>query len=99
MDHTAEYDNTPRIQAWRCVGCGKLEAPQLCIGICQDRKVELVDAAWYEDALNQLEGIRHEAAVLRALVQQLAHTVPHDGQWEPTYRYFQSAARKLLAEY
>ena len=30
----AEY-----IQAWQCIGCGKIEAPQLCIGVCRDRKV------------------------------------------------------------
>jgi uracil-DNA glycosylase len=27
------------VKAWQCVGCGKIEAPQTCIGICQDRKV------------------------------------------------------------
>ena len=30
------------MKAWQCIGCGKLDGPQDCIGICQDRKVELV---------------------------------------------------------
>jgi hypothetical protein len=27
------------VKAWQCIGCGKIEAPQACIGVCQDRKV------------------------------------------------------------
>ncbi|MGN8160563.1 hypothetical protein ACS8YF_18055 [Salinisphaera sp. SWV1] len=99
MDSSAGYDNAPRIKAWRCIGCGKLEAPQLCIGICQDRRAELVDADYYEQALSQLQQMRREKAALRRLLQQLAYTMPHDGQWEHTYRYLQSSARKLLAEH
>jgi hypothetical protein len=34
---------TEVIEAWQCIGCGKLEAPQNCIGACQDRRVELGD--------------------------------------------------------
>ena len=37
-----------RIQGWRCIGCGKLDAPRPCVGICEDRRVELVDAADYD---------------------------------------------------
>lgn len=56
-------------------------------------------ADYYEQVLNQLQQLRREKAALRNLVQQLAYTVPHYGQWENTYRYLQSEARKLLAEH
>jgi hypothetical protein len=36
---------TERYPAWQCVGCGRIDGPQPCVGICRDRKVELVDAA------------------------------------------------------
>ena len=33
---------TEYVKAWQYIGCGKIEAPQTCVGICQDREVELV---------------------------------------------------------
>jgi hypothetical protein len=27
------------IQAWQCIGCGRIEAPQTCVGVCRDRKI------------------------------------------------------------
>lgn len=86
-----------RITAWRCVGCGKIDAPQPCIGICQDRKIELVDASLYDQALSRLEQTRRESEALKALLRQLAHTAPRNGQWEQSYRYLQEQARRLLA--
>jgi len=35
---------TPRFNAWQCIGCGRIDGPQACVGICQDRNTELVDA-------------------------------------------------------
>ena len=35
------------IQAWQCIGCGKIEAPQTCVGVCRDRKILLVDDVLY----------------------------------------------------
>jgi hypothetical protein len=26
---------TDYVKAWQCIGCGKIEAPQTCIGVCQ----------------------------------------------------------------
>jgi hypothetical protein len=48
------------LKAWQCIGCGKLEAPQNCIGICQDRRVDLVYAAEYEAVKAELELVRAE---------------------------------------
>lgn len=33
------------VKAWQCIGCGEIEAPQTCIGVCQDRKVDFVYAS------------------------------------------------------
>mgnify|MGYP003298961436 CR=1 FL=1 len=35
------------IDAWQCIGCGRVEAPQNCVGICEDRRVKLVHASAY----------------------------------------------------
>jgi len=75
---------TDTLTAWQCIGCGRLEAPQPCIGICQDRKVELVLAKDAQAAFN--------------LLRKLARTTPREERWKDAYDAFQREARKLLAE-
>jgi len=84
------------VYAWQCIGCGRIEAPQTCVGICQDRKVEFVYAEEYEEALAQLKIAHTQAEALRGLLRQLAWTTPHDGEWERSYRALQERARLLL---
>ncbi|MBS0338576.1 MAG: hypothetical protein JSS40_17595 [Proteobacteria bacterium] len=80
-----------RMTAWECIGCGRLEASQPCLGICQDRKMEFVYALDYDALL-----ARNEA--LSAVLRQLAHTTPRNGDWERTYLALQERARRCLAE-
>lgn len=72
-----------RIKAWQCIGCGRIEGAQPCIGICEDRPQHFVYAEEYER--------------LEFLVRQLATITPRDGEWERTYRALQQRARQLLA--
>jgi hypothetical protein len=88
---------TNRVKAWQCVGCGRIEAPQTCIGICQDRKVEFVYAFEHEEALAQLTGALTRIDELEAIAYQLAWTKPRTGEWEHSYRALQQRARKILA--
>jgi len=37
-----------RVTVWRCIGCGKIDGPQPCIGVCEDRKVEMVYASVHD---------------------------------------------------
>ena len=60
------------VEAWRCTGCGRIEALQPCIGVCEDRKVRLVDAADHEAAFMLLREAEERAAALEALVRRLA---------------------------
>ena len=85
------------VKAWQCIGCGKIEAPQTCIGVCQDRKVEFVYAFEHEEALARLEVARRRASALEALTRRLACTNPHKDKWESTYRAMQEQARSTLA--
>lgn len=73
---------TQTINAWQCVGCGRVEADAHCIGICEDRPVTLVSAADYE--------------ALEAFVRRFAASTPRDGQWERSYSALQREARELL---
>lgn len=87
------------MKAWQCIGCGRLEGPQNCIGVCRDRKVELVYASELADAEERLVQARLESAALRALVLKLAGTKPREGQWEKSWRSMQEQARDLLAKH
>jgi hypothetical protein len=85
-----------RISAWQCIGCGRVEGPQPCIGVCQDRKVEFVYASEHDRVLADLARARKETEALAALVRQIAHTSPRNGEWEQTYRALQARARRVL---
>ena len=87
---------TDRIEAWQCVGCGRIEAPQTCIGVCRDRRIQLVAADAHAAALAALQSATAQTQRLEALVRQLALTTPRDDAWERTYRALQQQARVLL---
>ena len=79
-----------RLHAWQCIGCGRLDAPQPCVGVCEDRRVELVPAAEYRRLWD-----RHQAAL--ALLQRIAHVQPRAGQFEAAWTAVQADARRCLA--
>lgn len=91
-------DPNDYLQAWQCIGCGRLEAPQPCVGICQDRKVFLVDAREHEAVLARAARAEARMQALEALLRRLAFTTPHPGGWESSYRAMQSLAQHALNE-
>ncbi|CAG0984972.1 hypothetical protein BURK1_01950 [Burkholderiales bacterium] len=88
---------TETIKAWQCIGCGRIEGPQNCIGVCRDRKVEFVYAAELVEAQERLTRAIEDAAALRAFLRRLSGTTPRDGRWEASYRSMQEHAKALLA--
>ena len=88
---------TEYVKAWQCIGCGKIEAPQTCIGVCQDRKVQFVYAFEHEEVLAQARRVQQRSDVLEALVRRLVCTTPRNGEWERSYRTMQNQARRAVA--
>jgi hypothetical protein len=84
------------VEAWRCIGCGRIEAPQPCVGVCEDRRVRLVDAADHEAALALLREAQERAAMLEGLVRRLAQTRPRAGAWERSDKALQEEAQRAL---
>jgi hypothetical protein len=85
------------IEAWKCIGCGNIEAPQTCIGVCQYRKVQLVDAFEHEHMLADLRNAQQSRQRVRdELLRRLAYVTPRDGEWERSYRALQNEARRAL---
>lgn len=87
---------TDTIDGWQCIGCGRIEVPQNCLGICEDRRVQLVYASEHAKIQRELAAIRHERDALRALVSTLAWSHPRDDEWQRSYRALQAQARALL---
>lgn len=67
---------TDYVKAWQCIGCGRIEAPQTSIGVCEYRKAEFVYAFEHEQVVAQAEEARRRTDILEALVRQLARTTP-----------------------
>jgi len=85
-----------RFTAWECIGCGRIEGAQPCIGICEDRRTELVYASDHDAVLGQLTLARSQAEELAALVRQIAHTTPRAGEFERAWLLLQARAREAL---
>jgi hypothetical protein len=75
-----------RLKVWQCIGCGRIDDPQPCVGVCRDRKVEYVLAA------------EHDAAVkaLADVVRTIATTTPRDGAAVRHWKALQARARRAL---
>ena len=88
---------TDYLKAWHCIGCGMIEAPQTCIGVCEYRKLDLVYAFEHEQVLARAAAAEQRADAMEAVVRQLARTTPRDGEWERSYTALQHQARRALA--
>ena len=85
------------IEAWQCIGCGKIEAPQPCIGVCRDRKILMVGKDEHQRVLDAMRELRQQLLAAQAVLSQLAWSTPRDGQWESSWRALQLRARALPA--
>lgn len=87
---------TERVTAWQCIGCGRIEGAQPCVGICEDRRAEFVHASDHDAALAQLALARRLAEEFAVLLRQIAHTTPHPGECERAWLALQQRARQAL---
>lgn len=86
----------PGFLAWQCIGCGRIEGPQPCIRVCQERKVSFVYASDHAAVLSRLLNAEERIAALESLVRRMALSTPRDGEWERGYRSLQEEARRVL---
>ena len=94
--HDKDFSNPDTIKAWQCIGCGRVEAPANCVGICEDRKVELVGAWDYAEVAVALDEANQRIASLESALGQFAHVTPREGTWKESYLALQMHARELL---
>lgn len=89
---------TDYLQVRQCIGCGRIEAPQTCIGVCRDRKVLLVGKDDYEQARAEADALRAQLAAIHARLLRFALATPHEGRWEAAWQALQAQLREVLAE-
>ena len=89
---------TDYIQAWQCIGCGKIEAPQPCIGVCRDRKVLFIGKDEHEAALTEIARLRAHLQTAASRLQRFGLAAPRPGQWEMAYAALRDEVRELLTE-
>lgn len=86
------------IQAWQCIGCGRVEAPQTCIGVCRDKKVFMIGKDAHEAALAQLGAMRELLETTTARLTRFALCTPRAQQYEGAYRALQRELGEVLRE-
>jgi hypothetical protein len=77
------------LKVWQCVGCGRIDHPRPCVGICRDEKAEYVAASDYAEAATRVEK-------LEALLRRIAFTTPRGGEFEAAWKALQADACEAL---
>jgi hypothetical protein len=95
-DHLGGGSAVDRLTVWSCTACGRIEAPQPCIGVCVWPKEEVVLADHHDEVEVQAAVPQRQARELSKLVHRLAWVTPREGQWVTTGRAMQEEARGLL---
>jgi hypothetical protein len=97
MDESDPALEAPVFDVWRCIGCGRIEAPQPCIGVCEDRKVQMVAYADYVAVVSRLDDALDAVGALEKVLRRVTLTTPRGGAWERSYRALQEDARRAIA--
>jgi hypothetical protein len=94
---------TERLSALFCIGCGRIDVPEPCVGDCDERMVDLVLAKDHDEARAYVGKAVQHAALLRELLLQLVSKVPEptpprSNDWSETHRRLQEQARSVLRD-
>ena len=93
-----KQDSPEYIPVWQCVGCGRIEAPQTCIGVCRDKKVFVIGKGEHQQALEQLAELRRQLAAARSQLQRFALCTPKQDQAGQAFAALQMQVRVLLGK-
>jgi hypothetical protein len=92
---------TERLSALFCIGCGRVDVPEPCVGDCDERVLDLVLAKDHDEARTHVEKAVQHAEALRELLVQLVSQLPEPNapmpsDWAETRRAMQTHARSVL---
>jgi hypothetical protein len=92
---------TERLSALFCIGCGRIDVPEPCVGACDERVVDLVLGKDHDEAQAQVGKAIQQAAMLREVLVQLVSKTPEPrapmpDDWAETHHALQEQARSAL---
>lgn len=87
-----------RVELWRCVRCGGVDAPQECIGVCIWRRFEWVPADVFDRRRRRLTRLEELERSSFALLGRIAYATPREDAWEQNWRVIHREATRLLAQ-
>ncbi|HWK26909.1 MAG TPA: hypothetical protein VNS09_10115 [Solirubrobacter sp.] len=83
------------ITAWACDFCGRIEAPQPCIGVCIRPETTMVTAAEHAAVLERDAAVREELERLSTFARRVAWTSPRPGALDRHVQALQAQASTL----
>jgi hypothetical protein len=86
------------VEAWGCLECGRVDAPQPCLGLCTRTPQAMVQADGHRLVLADVETANAEAEALEPVVRQVAWATARPGREPATERALRDAAARALAE-
>jgi hypothetical protein len=91
-------DEPDRATTWWCSGCGGIDAPQPCLGICIWRRVDWVNAQIYDREHNRAVAGHDTELRLRALLRPVASITPRERHWKLGWRTMRAQAQRSLSD-
>ena len=87
------------VTAWACDFCGRVEAPQPCIGVCIKPEITMVDADEHLTVLARDAAVRAEIARLAPLAHRVAWSTPRPGAFDRHVAALAAQASTLKASF
>jgi hypothetical protein len=84
------------IDAWGCPRCGRVDAPQPCLGICIRRPGLVADVAEYREYAAHAERVAESDRALSAFAHVVGGVHPRPGREQQTVEGLRGRARELL---
>jgi hypothetical protein len=84
------------IQAWGCPRCGRVEAPQPCIGVCIFRPRMVADVREYQQLAPRAEQAVAAERALSGVARLISIVAPRPGREEATLAIVRARARHAL---
>jgi len=85
------------VTTWACDSCGRIEAPQPCIGVCVRPETPMVDAAEHRATIETARALERALERLAPVLRQVAWVRPDPSARERTGRALRAAAQIALS--
>jgi hypothetical protein len=85
------------VQAWGCPDCGRIDAPQPCLGVCVRRPVLMADASEQRVLAARATQAAEFEQALASLARLVAHVTPRAGAERRTWAALAARARSALS--